>query len=155
MLLKKCVTLDTVQNWWYICVSLSCTEKGQFVALDLGGSKFKVLQVKVREGMGIRRGGVEMEEKIYPIPKELLSGRGTEVRTRGGGGHRRHGQGNQRRRWNSKRLPSASSLSLCSCLTMCQSLWRTSCTRRTSAWRRNILWPSLSLFPVNIPNWIR
>lgn len=56
------------------------------MALDLGGSKFKVLQVKVREGMGIRRGGVEMEEKIYPIPKELLSGRGTEVRTRGGGG---------------------------------------------------------------------
>ncbi|XP_030271472.1 hexokinase HKDC1 isoform X1 [Sparus aurata] len=55
------------------------TEKGQFVALDLGGSKFKVLQVKVREGMGIRRGGVEMEEKIYPIPKELLSGRGTEL----------------------------------------------------------------------------
>lgn len=49
------------------------------MALDLGGSKFKVLQVKVREGMGIRRGGVEMEEKIYPIPEELLTGRGTEV----------------------------------------------------------------------------
>ncbi|XP_076581988.1 hexokinase HKDC1 isoform X6 [Chaetodon auriga] len=53
-------------------------EKGQFLALDLGGSKFKVLQVKVREGMGIRRGGVELEEKTYPIPKELLIGRGTE-----------------------------------------------------------------------------
>ncbi|KAI3377821.1 hypothetical protein L3Q82_008960 [Scortum barcoo] len=55
------------------------TEKGQCLALDLGGSKFKVLQVKVREGMGIRRGGVEIEEKIYPLPKELLSGRGTEL----------------------------------------------------------------------------
>ncbi|XP_051236421.1 hexokinase HKDC1 isoform X2 [Dicentrarchus labrax] len=55
------------------------TEKGQFLALDLGGSRFKVLQVKVREGMGIRRGGVEMEEKIYPMPKELLIGRGTEL----------------------------------------------------------------------------
>ncbi|XP_044051786.1 hexokinase HKDC1 isoform X2 [Siniperca chuatsi] len=55
------------------------SEKGQFLALDLGGSRFKVLQVKVREGMGIRRGGVEMEEKIYPIPKELLIGRGTEL----------------------------------------------------------------------------
>ncbi|XP_076581980.1 hexokinase HKDC1 isoform X5 [Chaetodon auriga] len=54
-------------------------EKGQFLALDLGGSKFKVLQVKVREGMGIRRGGVELEEKTYPIPKELLIGRGTEL----------------------------------------------------------------------------
>lgn len=70
-----------------IFISLSHTpaEKGQFLALDLGGSKFKVLQVKVREGMGIRRGGVEMEEKTYPIPKELLIGRGTEVGRRGGG----------------------------------------------------------------------
>ncbi|XP_023251043.1 putative hexokinase HKDC1 isoform X2 [Seriola lalandi dorsalis] len=55
------------------------SEKGQFLALDLGGSKFKVLQVKVREGMGIRRGGVEMEEKTYPIPGELLAGRGAEL----------------------------------------------------------------------------
>ncbi|XP_069030171.1 hexokinase HKDC1-like isoform X4 [Embiotoca jacksoni] len=55
------------------------SEKGQFLALDLGGSKFKVLRVKVREGMGIRKGGVEMEERTYPIPKEKLSGRGTEL----------------------------------------------------------------------------
>ncbi|XP_028436642.1 hexokinase HKDC1 isoform X2 [Perca flavescens] len=55
------------------------SEKGQFLALDLGGSRFKVLQVKVREGMGIRRGGVEMVEKTYPIPKELLIGKGTEL----------------------------------------------------------------------------
>ncbi|XP_070696446.1 hexokinase HKDC1-like [Pempheris klunzingeri] len=55
------------------------TEKGQFLALDLGGSKFKVLQVKVREGMGIRRGGVEMEERTYPMQEELLIGRGTEL----------------------------------------------------------------------------
>lgn len=62
-----------------VCFCLAPAEKGQFLALDLGGSKFKVLQVKVREGMGIRRGGVEMEERTYPIPKELLNGRGTEV----------------------------------------------------------------------------
>ncbi|XP_068586363.1 hexokinase HKDC1-like isoform X2 [Cebidichthys violaceus] len=55
------------------------SEKGQFLALDLGGSRFKVLQVKVREGMGIRRGGVELVEKTYPIPKELHIGRGTEL----------------------------------------------------------------------------
>lgn len=54
-------------------------EKGEFLALDLGGSKFKVLQVRVREDEGIKRGGVQMKEKIYPIPKELLSGKGTEV----------------------------------------------------------------------------
>ncbi|KAL3992872.1 hypothetical protein ACER0C_010146 [Sarotherodon galilaeus] len=55
------------------------SEKGQFLALDLGGSKFKVLRVKVREGMGVRKGGVEMEEKIYPISKELLNGRAPEL----------------------------------------------------------------------------
>lgn len=65
-----------------ICIPFSPAEKGQFLALDLGGSKFKVLQVKVREGMGIRRGGVEMEEKTYPMPEELLTGRGTEVERR-------------------------------------------------------------------------
>ncbi|XP_034413019.1 hexokinase HKDC1-like isoform X2 [Cyclopterus lumpus] len=55
------------------------SEKGQFMVLDLGGSRFKVLQVKVREGMGIKRGGVEMVEKTYPIPKELHIGSGTEL----------------------------------------------------------------------------
>uniref|UniRef100_A0A672F9R8 hexokinase n=1 Tax=Salarias fasciatus TaxID=181472 RepID=A0A672F9R8_SALFA len=55
------------------------TEKGQFLALDLGGSKFKVLQIKVREDQGIRKGGVEIEEKTYPIPNEVLNGRGTEL----------------------------------------------------------------------------
>ncbi|XP_028298855.1 putative hexokinase HKDC1 [Gouania willdenowi] len=55
------------------------SENGRFLALDLGGSKFKVLQVKVREGRGLRKGQVEMEEKIYPVPVELLSGRGAEL----------------------------------------------------------------------------
>ncbi|XP_068614147.1 hexokinase HKDC1-like [Brachionichthys hirsutus] len=55
------------------------TEKGQFLALDLGGSRFKVLQVKVRQGTGIRTGGVDMEEEVYPIPKEILSARGSEL----------------------------------------------------------------------------
>ncbi|XP_067343945.1 hexokinase HKDC1-like isoform X2 [Channa argus] len=55
------------------------SEKGQFLVLDLGGSKFKVLQVKVREDVGIRKGEVQTEEKTYPIPKELVTGRGTEL----------------------------------------------------------------------------
>lgn len=67
-----------------LCLSLAPAEKGQFVVLDLGGSKFKVLQVKVREGVGIRKGEVVMEEKTYPIPKELCTGRGTEVSGSGG-----------------------------------------------------------------------
>nr|XP_019954510.1 PREDICTED: putative hexokinase HKDC1 isoform X1 [Paralichthys olivaceus] len=55
------------------------SEKGQFLVLDLGGSAFKVLQVKVREETGFRRGEVEMEERIYPIPQEKLVGSGAEL----------------------------------------------------------------------------
>lgn len=61
-------------------MSTLAAEKGQFLALDLGGSRFKVLCVKVREGKGVRRGRVEMQEKIFPIPQELLQGKGAEVR---------------------------------------------------------------------------
>lgn len=39
-----------------------------------------MLQVKVREGVGVKKGEVEMEEKVYPIPKELHTGRAAEVR---------------------------------------------------------------------------
>lgn len=105
-------------NVYKMCLHLIFpAEKGQFLALDLGGSKFKVLQVKVREGMGIRRGGVEMEEKIYPIPEELLTGRGTEVR--------RREQGHSSGCWSCSVLTFFLSnllFSPCSCLTMWQSL---------------------------------
>ncbi|XP_056135122.1 hexokinase HKDC1-like [Lampris incognitus] len=55
------------------------SEKGEFLALDLGGSKFKVLQVKVREEAGKNSRRVEMEEQTYPMPKELLFGKGVEL----------------------------------------------------------------------------
>ncbi|XP_038150506.1 hexokinase HKDC1-like [Cyprinodon tularosa] len=55
------------------------SEKGEFLALDLGGSNFKVLRVKVREDVGIKKGGVEMEEKTYPIPNELHAGKAAEL----------------------------------------------------------------------------
>lgn len=63
----------------FVSLLITFAEKGQFLALDLGGAKFKVLQVKVREGTGVKQGGVQMKEKIYPIPRALLSGKGTEV----------------------------------------------------------------------------
>ncbi|MCJ8730353.1 hypothetical protein PDJAM_G00183490 [Pangasius djambal] len=52
------------------------SEKGEFLALDLGGSKFKVLQVKVSED-GKRK--VQMESETFPVPDEVLSGRGTDL----------------------------------------------------------------------------
>lgn len=61
-------------------------EKGDFLALDLGGTNFRVLLVRVRNGM---RRGVEMHNKIYSIPVEIMQGTGEEVRMgkwRGGRG---------------------------------------------------------------------
>lgn len=52
-------------------------EKGDFLALDLGGTNFRVLLVRVRNGM---RRGVEMHNKIYSIPVEIMQGTGEEVR---------------------------------------------------------------------------
>lgn len=52
------------------------SEKGEFLALDLGGSKFKVLQVKVSED---GKGKVQMESETFPIPEEILNGRETEL----------------------------------------------------------------------------
>ena len=63
----------------YLTYCLCSLENGDFLALDMGGSRFKVLRVKVRQQVG-KKGGVEMEEQTYPIPKELLNGKGSEVR---------------------------------------------------------------------------
>lgn len=76
----SCFWMFSQQTLWTRSLSTLAAEKGQFLALDLGGSRFKVLCVKVREGKGVRRGRVEMQEKIFPIPQELLEGKGAEVR---------------------------------------------------------------------------
>lgn len=52
------------------------TERGDFLALDLGGTNFRVLLVRVRNGM---RRGVEMHNKIYTIPQDIMRGTGEEL----------------------------------------------------------------------------
>lgn len=63
------ISLLTILSW--------VSEKGDFLALDLGGTNFRVLLVRVRNGM---RRGVEMHNKIYSIPVEIMQGTGEEVR---------------------------------------------------------------------------
>lgn len=53
------------------------TENGDFLALDLGGTNFRVLLVKIRSG---KKRTVEMHNKIYSIPIEIMQGTGEEVR---------------------------------------------------------------------------
>ncbi|XP_034396992.1 hexokinase-2 isoform X1 [Cyclopterus lumpus] len=52
------------------------TEHGDFLALDLGGSSFRVLLVRVRSG---KRHNVDMQHKIYSIPQETMQGTGEEL----------------------------------------------------------------------------
>ncbi|XP_034027134.1 hexokinase-2 isoform X2 [Thalassophryne amazonica] len=52
------------------------TEKGEFLALDLGGSSFRVLLVKV---MSNGNQTVEMESQIYPMPNELMQACSSEL----------------------------------------------------------------------------
>ncbi|KAF2983406.1 hypothetical protein EK904_011444 [Melospiza melodia maxima] len=51
-------------------------EDGDFLALDLGGTNFRVLRVKVSDN-GLRK--VEMENQIYAIPEELMRGSGVQL----------------------------------------------------------------------------
>ncbi|XP_020037415.1 hexokinase-2 isoform X1 [Castor canadensis] len=60
----------------YVCATPDGSEKGDFLALDLGGTNFRVLLVRVRNG---KRRGVEMHNKIYSIPQEVMHGTGEEL----------------------------------------------------------------------------
>lgn len=51
-------------------------EHGEFLALDLGGTNFRVLWVKVTDN-GLQK--VEMENQIYAIPEDIMRGSGTQV----------------------------------------------------------------------------
>ncbi|XP_072288894.1 hexokinase-2 [Eucyclogobius newberryi] len=52
------------------------TEHGDFLALDLGGSSFRVLLIRVRAGA---KHNVEINQKIYCIPQEIMQGTGDEL----------------------------------------------------------------------------
>uniref|UniRef100_A0A803TBV3 hexokinase n=1 Tax=Anolis carolinensis TaxID=28377 RepID=A0A803TBV3_ANOCA len=59
-----------------ILVKMAKEENGDFLALDLGGTNFRVLLVKIRSG---KRRMVEMHNKIYAIPIEVMQGTGDEL----------------------------------------------------------------------------
>ncbi|KAM6931419.1 hexokinase-2 [Xenentodon cancila] len=52
------------------------TEDGDFLSLDLGGSSFRVLLVRLHSGT---RHKADMHQKIYSIPQETMQGTGEEL----------------------------------------------------------------------------
>lgn len=61
--------------------TLLLAEKGDFLALDLGGTNFRVLHVRVEEE---EQKVLKMDSQICAIPQEMMLGPGQEVRTRPG-----------------------------------------------------------------------
>uniref|UniRef100_A0A8C7UVS5 hexokinase n=1 Tax=Oncorhynchus mykiss TaxID=8022 RepID=A0A8C7UVS5_ONCMY len=67
----------TIKMWpTYVLSTPDGSENGDFLALDLGGTNFRVLLVKIRSG---KRRTVEMHNKIYAIPMEVMQGTGEEL----------------------------------------------------------------------------
>ncbi|XP_062307276.1 hexokinase-2 isoform X2 [Osmerus eperlanus] len=60
----------------YVTSTPDGTERGDYLALDLGGTNFRVLLVRVRGG---KRRSVEMHNKIYAIPQDTMQGTGEEL----------------------------------------------------------------------------
>ncbi|NWW95719.1 HXK3 protein, partial [Rhynochetos jubatus] len=54
----------------YVCGTPDGTERGEFLALDLGGTNFRVLVVRVAED------GIRMASEIYVIPTAVMRGTG-------------------------------------------------------------------------------
>uniref|UniRef100_A0A8B9J1M4 hexokinase n=1 Tax=Amazona collaria TaxID=241587 RepID=A0A8B9J1M4_9PSIT len=52
------------------------SEKGDFIALDLGGSYFRILRVKVSHE---KKQTVQMESEIYNTPEDIMHGSGTRL----------------------------------------------------------------------------
>ncbi|NWV13365.1 HXK2 protein, partial [Ptilonorhynchus violaceus] len=57
----------------YVCHTPDGTERGDFLALDLGGTNFRVLLVRVTEE------GISMASEIYVIPTAIMQGTGQEL----------------------------------------------------------------------------
>ena len=53
------------------------TEKGDFIALDLGGSNFRILRVKVTQD---KKQPVQMESQVYETPDDIIHGSGSRVK---------------------------------------------------------------------------
>lgn len=52
------------------------TEKGDFIALDLGGSSFRILRVQVNQE---KNQNVHMESEMYDTPENIMHGSGSQV----------------------------------------------------------------------------
>lgn len=60
----------------YVTATPNGSEEGEFLALDLGGTNFRILLVKIVAGENKE---ITMDSQIYHISKELMTGTGTQL----------------------------------------------------------------------------
>jgi len=63
-----------VPNYGYL-IWIYFTEEGKFLALDLGGTNFRVLLIDIKGE------SFSMKNEIYAIPQHIMLGSGENVRT--------------------------------------------------------------------------
>ncbi|XP_077121828.1 hexokinase-3 isoform X1 [Ranitomeya variabilis] len=76
--LQKCTQPDAIVKMLptFVRATPNGTERGEFLALDLGGTNFRVLYTHV----GIKNeGGVQMKSKTFELPTEKIQGTGEEL----------------------------------------------------------------------------
>jgi len=61
---------------FYEMLTIICLECGDFLALDLGGTNFRVLKVTITKEPARK---IEMDNQVYSVSKELMTGTGTAV----------------------------------------------------------------------------
>lgn len=67
---QVCVNLICNTKFYFFFV---CIEEGKFLALDLGGTNFRVLLIE------LSKDHFEMKSKIFAIPQHIMLGSGEQV----------------------------------------------------------------------------
>ncbi|XP_075456913.1 hexokinase-2-like isoform X1 [Ascaphus truei] len=60
----------------FVRSTLNGKERGEFIALDLGGTNFRVLYVRVSS---TEKGGLEKKSKTFTLPQNVIQGTGEEL----------------------------------------------------------------------------
>lgn len=66
--------MNSAKKHTFVVTSCSSTERGKFLALDLGGTNFRVLIIHLKGEHEF-----EMQSKIYAVPQNIMLGSGEQL----------------------------------------------------------------------------
>jgi hypothetical protein len=68
------INIQVGKHVYLLLLLFICIERGKFLALDLGGTNFRVLLIHLKG-----ESDFEMQSKIYAIPQSIMLGSGTQL----------------------------------------------------------------------------